>query len=51
MKRYIGTRTFGLRAPIIEKGDDLVEIVSKSVKDASETHNIEINDKDVVCVT
>ena len=51
MKRYIGTRTFGLRAPIIEKGDDLVEIVSKSVKDASETHNIEINDKDVICVT
>ncbi|WP_044567356.1 coenzyme F420-0:L-glutamate ligase [Anaerococcus provencensis] len=51
MKRYIGTRTFGLRAPIIEKGDDLVEIVSKSVKDASESHNIEINDKDVVCVT
>lgn len=51
MKRYIGTRTFGLRAPIIEKGDDLVEIVSKSVKDASESHNIEINDKDVICVT
>lgn len=51
MKRYIGTRTFGLRAPIIEKGDDLVEIVTKSVKDASESHNIEINDKDVVCVT
>lgn len=51
MKRYIGTRTFGLRAPIIEKGDDLIEIVSKSVKDASESHNIEINDKDVVCVT
>lgn len=51
MKRYIGTRTFGLRAPIIEKGDDLVEIVSKSVIDASETHNIEINDKDVICVT
>ena len=51
MKRYIGTRTFGLRAPIIEKGDDLVEIVSQSVKDASESHNIEINDKDVVCVT
>ena len=51
MKRYIGTRTFGLRAPIIEKGDDLVEIVTKSVKDASENHNIEIDDKDVVCVT
>ena len=51
MKRYIGTRTFGLRAPIIEKGDDLLEIVTKSVKDASESHNIEINDKDVVCVT
>ena len=51
MQRFIGTRTYGLRAPIIEKGDDLVEIVFQSVKDASKGHNIEINDKDVICVT
>lgn len=51
MQRFIGTRAYGLRAPIIEKGDDLIEIVCQSVKDASNSHNIEINDKDVVCVT
>lgn len=51
MKRLIGTRSIGLRAPIIEKGDDLVEIVFDSVKNACKNHEIEINDKDVVCVT
>ena len=51
MKRVIGTRSLGLRAPIIEKGDDLVEIVSESVKKASEVEDVAINDKDIVCVT
>ncbi|WP_073997302.1 coenzyme F420-0:L-glutamate ligase [Anaerococcus urinomassiliensis] len=51
MKRYIGTRTIGLRAPIIEKGDDLVEIVFDSIKDAVKNEDIKINDKDVICVT
>ena len=51
MKRLIGTRSIGLRAPIIEKGDDLVEIVFDSVKNACKNHEIQINDKDVVCVT
>ena len=45
MKRLIGTRSIGLRAPIIEKGDDLVEIVFDSVKNACKNHEIEINDK------
>lgn len=51
MERIVGTRSLGLRAPIIEKGDDLEEIVFETVKKASENHNITINDKDVVCVT
>lgn len=51
MERILGTRSLGLRAPIIEKGDDLEEIVFETVKKASENHNITINDKDVVCVT
>ncbi|MFO3718040.1 coenzyme F420-0:L-glutamate ligase [Anaerococcus sp. ENR1011] len=51
MERIVGTRSLGLRAPIIEKGDDLEEIVFETVKRASENHNITINDKDVVCVT
>ncbi|MFO3716657.1 coenzyme F420-0:L-glutamate ligase [Anaerococcus cruorum] len=51
MERIIGTRSLGLRAPIIEKGDNLEDIVFEIVKKASENHDITINDKDVVCVT
>lgn len=51
MERIIGTKSMGLRAPIIEKGDDLEEMVFETVKKASENHNLTINDKDVVCVT
>ena len=51
MKRIIGTRSMGLRTPIIEKGDNLEEIVFETVKEASENHDISLNDRDVVCVT
>ena len=51
MQRIIGTKSLGLRAPIIEKGDNLEEIVFDTVKKASENHNLTINDRDVVCVT
>ncbi len=51
MERVIGTRSLGLRAPIIERGDDLVGIITDTVKKASTNHNLEINDRDVVCVT
>lgn len=48
---YQGTISRGLRAPIIRKGDDLVQIVADSVVNASKTHNFELHDKDVVAVT
>lgn len=51
MERIIGTKSMGLRAPIIEKGDDLETIVFDTVKKAVENHELTINDKDVVCVT
>ena len=51
MQRIIGTKSLGLRAPIIEKGDNLEEIVFDTVKKSSENHNLTINDRDVVCVT
>ncbi|KXO14751.1 hypothetical protein HMPREF3189_01473 [Clostridiales bacterium KA00134] len=51
MNRYVGTVVRGLRAPIVKKGDDLVEIVVDSVKKALESENIKMRDKDVVCVT
>jgi hypothetical protein len=51
MERYIGTVSRGVRAPIIRKGDDIVEIVVKSVLDAVKNENIQIGDKDIVAVT
>ncbi len=51
MKRYIGTTTRGIRLPIVKKGDDLVDIVFQSVKNAIESENIKVHDKDVICVT
>ncbi|MDU5505076.1 MAG: coenzyme F420-0:L-glutamate ligase, partial [Anaerococcus vaginalis] len=51
MDRLIGTVSTGVRTPIIETGDNLVDIVFDSVNKAVESKNIEINDKDVVCIT
>ncbi len=51
MKRHIGTVTRGIRTPIVKTGDDLVDIVYDSITSAVESENIEMRDKDVVCVT
>lgn len=51
MQRYIGTVSMGVRTPIIEKGEDLVSIVYDSVNNAVESRNLEMSDKDVVCIT
>lgn len=51
MNRYVGTVSRGIRAPIIRSGDDIVEVVVKSVLDAAKYENFEIRDKDVVAVT
>ncbi len=51
MERYIGTVSRGVRAPIIRKGDDIVEIVVSSVLEAAKNENIQIGDKDIVAVT
>jgi len=51
MERLVGTVSRGLRAPIIREGDNLVDIVVKSVVDASESAGFEICDKDVVAIT
>ena len=48
---YQGTISRGLRAPIIKKGDNLVEIVADTVVESSKTHNFPLQDKDVVAVT
>lgn len=51
MERMIGTVSRGVRAPIIRKGDDIVEIVVNSVLDASKSGNFELNNNDVIAVT
>ena len=51
MSRTIGTVSRGVRAPIIRNGDDIVEIVTKSVLEASEDAGFKFNDKDIVAMT
>ncbi|MCD1147490.1 coenzyme F420-0:L-glutamate ligase [Peptoniphilus sp. KCTC 25270] len=51
MKRYVGTVTRGIRTPIVKMGDNLVDIVYDSVTKAVESEDIQMQEKDVVCVT
>ncbi|NLP16653.1 MAG: F420-0--gamma-glutamyl ligase [Clostridiales bacterium] len=51
MERYIGTVSRGIRAPIIRKGDNIVEIVVDSVLRAAKNENFQICDRDIVAVT
>jgi len=47
----IGTVSRGVRAPIIRRGDDIVEIVCDSVLEAAKDGGYEFRDKDVVAMT
>ena len=49
--RTIGTQAIGVRTPIIREGDDLVEIITESVKAAVSEGGIHLEDRDVVGVT
>jgi F420-0:gamma-glutamyl ligase len=49
--RTIGTQAKGIRLPIIRKGDDLVEIVARSLVESSRIEGYSLNDRDVVGVT
>lgn len=49
--KYIGTISMGLRAPIIKPGDNIVDIVCESIDKAVTNDGIELNDRDIVCVT
>lgn len=51
MERLIGTVSRGIRAPIIRKGDDIVEIVVNSILSASQQGDFQINDRDIIAVT
>ena len=51
MERLVGTISRGIRAPIIRKGDDIINIVAESALAAAKNEGFEIRDRDVVSVT
>ncbi|WP_018659732.1 coenzyme F420-0:L-glutamate ligase [Allofustis seminis] len=51
MARAVGTVVRGLRAPIIKKGDDIVEIVTKTLIDAAQSEQYPIKDRDIIALT
>ncbi len=51
MERVVGTVARGLRCPIINRGDNIEEIVVDSVLKASEVEGFTFNDKDIVSIT
>lgn len=51
MERKVGTISRGVRCPIIREGDDLSEIVTKSILEASESDGYEVRDRDIVALT
>ena len=51
MSRMIGTVSRGVRAPIIRKGDDIVDIVVNSVLEAQKDAGFEFYDRDIVAMT
>ena len=51
MSRMVGTVSRGIRAPIIRNGDDIVEIVTDSILEASKDSGFEIQDRDIVAMT
>lgn len=51
MERAVGTVVRGLRGPIINEGDNLVEILVDTVLNASKVENFEIRDRDVLTIT
>lgn len=51
MERVVGTVVRGLRAPIINNGDNIADIVVETVLNASKKESFGINDKDVIAIT
>jgi hypothetical protein len=51
LERVVGTVARGLRCPIINRGDNIEDIVVESVLKASEIENFTFNDKDIVSIT
>ena len=51
MSRMFGTVSRGVRAPIIRNGDNIVDIVTESVLEASRVEGVPFRDRDIVAMT
>ena len=51
MSRMVGTVSRGIRAPIIREGDNIVDIVTSCVLEASKDDGFQVRDRDVVAMT
>lgn len=51
MERVVGTVVRGLRGPIINEGDDIVQIVVDTALNAAKVEGYEIEDRDIVTIT
>ena len=51
MERMVGTVVRGIRTPIINKGDNLEQLVPECVLKASEVEGFTIQDKDIIAIT
>ena len=49
--RKVGTVSRGIRCPIFREGDNLGEMVTKSVLEAAESEGFELRDRDVISIT
>lgn len=51
MERVVGTVVRGLRAPIVNQGDSIEDIVVNTVLKASDLESFAIRDKDIIAIT
>ena len=51
MKRLVGTTIRGLRTPIINEGDDLIEMLPHLLANAAQAEGFTVRDRDVLCIT
>ena len=51
--RCVGTVSRGIRLPVVTKGEDIIEIITNSIVDASVSENegFTLRDRDIVGVT
>ena len=51
MRRLVGTTIRGLRTPIINEGDNLVEMLPDLLANAAKSEGFSLRDRDVLCIT